>query len=100
MLKKYLNNAQGVITVNLSILKQKDLIACCAILRFAQAVILSRHILEWIAENIEKYYHSKKKKVRKSQRWQLKESRNALNAVSLLKEVMAAILWHVFQAIA
>jgi hypothetical protein len=30
----------------------------------------------------------------------LKESRNAPNAVSLLKEVMAAILWHVFQAIA
>ncbi len=54
MLKKYLNNAQGVITVNLFILKQKDSIVCCATLRFAQAVILSRHILEWIAENIGK----------------------------------------------
>ena len=100
MLKKYLNNAQGVITASLFTLKQKDLIACYATSRYAQAVILNPHILEWIAENIEKYYHSKKKKVRKSQRWQLKELRNALNAVSLLKEVMAAILWPVFQAIA
>jgi len=46
MLKKYLNNAQGVITASLFTLKQKDLIACYATSRYAQAVILNPHILE------------------------------------------------------
>jgi hypothetical protein len=46
MLRKYLNSARGVTTVSLSIPKQKDLIACSATLKYAQAVILSRHIQE------------------------------------------------------
>ena len=82
MLKKYLNSALGVTTVSLSIPKQKDLIACSATLKYAQAVILSRHIQESTVESIGKSSHNKKKKVRKSQRWQLKESKNALNAAS------------------
>jgi hypothetical protein len=92
MLRKYLNSAQGVTTVNLFIPRPNDLIACSVTLKYAPAVIPSRHIQESPVENIEKSFHSKKKKVKKSQRWLLKVSRNALNAASLLKEVMVAIL--------
>jgi hypothetical protein len=78
--------------VSLFIHRPNDLIACSVILKYALAVILSRHIQVSPVENIEKSYHSKKRKVKKSQRWLLKESKNAPNVVSLLKEVMDAIL--------
>jgi hypothetical protein len=92
MLKKYLNSVQGVTTVSLFIPRPNDLIACSVTLKYALAVIPSHHIQESPVENIEKSFHSKKRRVRKSLRWLLKESRNALNVVSLLKEVMVAIL--------